>query len=147
MNVGQLLEAIHGHLGVLAAAALLHPAILLWRGRPLSRGMGWAVGLSTTMTALAFGGGLVIYEAYRAEVKRRLFFESRMAGLLFETKEHLAYAVVALAVGGLVCALAAPRTDADLRRLAARLYAVAAVLGIVVVSLGTIVASFRTFAG
>ncbi|MGF1464925.1 MAG: hypothetical protein ACFCGT_02225 [Sandaracinaceae bacterium] len=147
MSLLRLLTDIHGHLGVLAAVALIHPALLLRRGRPLTRGMRWAVTLSTGLVTLAFGLGIGLYEPYRAEVRRPLFFASRTAGLLFETKEHLAFMALCLALGGAACALGAPRGDPGLRRLAAALFLGAALLAGAVVALGTYVASVRTFAG
>lgn len=147
MSPLQLLESIHGHLGVLAAVALLHPAVLLRDGRPLSGGIRWAVGLTAGVTASAFALGLTIYEPYRELVKRPLFVEAPSAGWLFETKEHLAYAVVALTLGAAVSALAAPRRERRLRRLAALLFALAAALCFTVVGLGTYIASVRSFAG
>jgi hypothetical protein len=143
--IWRLLESMHGHLGVLAAVALLHPAILLRRGLPLSRGGRWAVGLTGVVTALAFGLGVGIYEAYRELVKRSLFQADREVGLLFETKEHLAWAVVSLAVGGVAAAFLAGPRDRDLRRGAALAFALAALLCFVVVGLGTYVASVRSF--
>lgn len=145
MSWDRLWEAIHGHLGVLAAVALVHPAILMWRGRPLSRGARWSVGLSSALTVGAYSFGLASYGAYREVVKRELFATDRAAGLLFETKEHLAYVTVALAIGGCACALLAPRSADETRRTAARLYAVAAALCALVGALGTYVASVRGF--
>lgn len=145
MNLLVFLESIHGHLGVLAAAALLHPAILLRKGKPLSFGKRLSVILSTSFTAAAFALGIAIYEDYRAHVKRDLFRASTEAGFLFETKEHLAYAVLAVAAGACACALLAPRDASALRKLAALLYAVATVLCAIVAGLGTYVASIRSF--
>lgn len=141
----RLLESLHGYAGALAVVALLHPAVLLRRGRALSRGLKWSVGLTSGFVALAFGLGIVIYEDYRSLVKRPLFAADRTAGMLFETKEHLAFAVVCLAFGGAACALLAPRQDRALRRLAAQLYAAAFVLGCVVGGLGTYIAAVRSF--
>ena len=143
-----LFETVHGHLGVLAAAALAHPAILLRKGQPLSRGARWAVGLTTLAVTLAFASGLAIYAAYVAQVRPWLFRASARAGLLFETKEHVAFIVVASALGAGACALLAPR-DArgrELRRLAAVVYAVGALLCLAVTALGSHIASVFTFA-
>ncbi|MGE0784218.1 MAG: hypothetical protein AB7S26_00920 [Sandaracinaceae bacterium] len=146
MNALDLAQRIHGHLGVLAAIALLHPAILLRNGAPLSRGARWSVGLTAGVTTLAFGAGVSIYESYRAIVKRPLFLADEAAGFLFETKEHLAYAVVALTLGAAVCAFAAPRKNASLRKLAAALFAAAALSCAVVVTIGIYVSAIRNFA-
>ncbi|MCB9603838.1 MAG: hypothetical protein H6721_16260 [Sandaracinus sp.] len=143
--IWRVLESVHGHLGVLAAAALLHPAILLRRGLPLSRGGRWSVGLTAFVTAAAFGLGVGIYEAYRDQVKRPLFRFDREVGLLFETKEHLAWAVVCLALGGAAAAFLAGPRDRRTRQLAALAFALASVLCLIVVVLGTWVASTRGF--
>jgi hypothetical protein len=143
--IWRVLESIHGHLGVLAVAALLHPAILLRRGLPLSRGARWSVGLTTLVTLLAFGLGVGIYEQYRATVKRGVFLESRAMGFLFETKEHLGFAVAALALGAGVAAWLAPPAAVSVRRACAAAYAAAALLCAIVVVLGTLVASTHGF--
>ena len=142
----RLLETIHGHFGVLAAAALLHPAILLRRGKALTRGMRWAVGLSTLAVVSAFGSGLWIYPGYRDYLRPALFRASARAGFLFETKEHLAFAVVALSLGACAAALLAPREADALRKAAAASYVAAAVLCIVTVCLGSYIASVQGFA-
>lgn len=141
----RLLESIHGHLGVLAVIALVHPAILLRRGAPLSRGVRLSVWLTTAACCAAFALGVGIYGDYRTHVKAELFRASVRAGFLFETKEHLAFATVALAVAAGVSALLAPRDAVSIRRLSAVLYAAAAVLGLVVASLGTYIQSIRGF--
>ncbi len=147
MTALRILESIHGHFGILAAAALLHPAILLRRGRALSRGLSWAVLLTTLVTVVAFATGVFIYGDYRAHVKRPLFLEDPAAGLLFETKEHVAWAVVALALGGGTAALFAPRGARRVRQGAAVVYAVAALLCVLTVAIGTYVAAVGGFTG
>jgi heme A synthase len=145
----RLLESLHGHFGVLAAVALIHPAWLLRRGKPLSRGARWSVGLTALVTTAAFSLGLSIYESYRETVKRQLFAFSREAGWLFETKEHLAFAVISLTLGATAAAFATARQRTPearrIRRMAAAAYAAAAILCLVVVALGTYVASLRSF--
>lgn len=143
--IWRVLESVHGHFGVLAAIALLHPAILLRRGLPLSRGARWSIGLTTLVTALAFAFGVGIYEHYRETAKRAIFIESRTIGLLFETKEHLGFAVMALALGAGIAALVAPPSAVGVRRACALTYAAAAILCAVVVALGTLVASTQGF--
>lgn len=145
MTALRILETVHGHLGILAAVALAHPAILLWRGRALTRGLWWSVVLTTGLTVLAFGTGLLIYEDYRTEVKRGLFLESPVVGYLFETKEHVAWAVLVLALGAGFAALVAPRRARRVRRAAAIAYVVAAVVCLVTVGLGTYVAAVAGF--
>jgi hypothetical protein len=142
-----VLESLHGHLGVLAVAALVHPAILLWRGKPLGARTKLAVGLAAGLTLFALASGLVVYGDYRARVRPELFRASHVAGLLFETKEHLAFAACALALGAAAGALVAPRGSAPLRRAAAALFAVAAALALTTAGLGTYVAAVRGFWG
>lgn len=146
MNVWRLIEALHGHIGVLAAIALLHPAILLRRGQQLSRGARWSLALSTGFSIAAFSLGISIYDAYRTMVKQRLFLIDVRSGLLFETKEHLAFVVVALATGALICAFVAPKEARDLRRAAAATYLTAAITAGVVCVLGSWVTAIHTFA-
>jgi hypothetical protein len=141
----RVLETVHGHFGVLAAVALLHPAIVLRRGRPLSRGGVWSIVLTTTVTVAAFATGVTIYGDYREFVKPELFAQDRAAGLLFESKEHVAFVVVTLAVAAGVASLVAPRRSPEIRRAAAWFYAAAAELCLSTVALGTWVAAVRGF--
>lgn len=141
----RIFESLHGHLGVLAAASLFHPAVLLRKGQQLSRGSKLAVILATLFAVSAFGGGVFIYEDYRQLVKRNLFRASTQAGFFFETKEHLAYGVVALALGAAVCALLAPKEARHLRKASAAAYFTAAVLATGVCLLGTYVAAIQGF--
>lgn len=145
MTLIRVLEAMHGHMGVLAAASLVHPAILMRRGQQLSRGARWAISLSTAFAVSAFSMGIFIYEDYRSTVKRELFRMSRTAGYLFETKEHLAFAVVTLATGALVCAWMAPPESRRLRQASAAAYLSSALLAALVCVLGTYVAAVHTF--
>jgi uncharacterized BrkB/YihY/UPF0761 family membrane protein len=141
----RILESLHGHFAVLAAAALLHPAILMRKGAPLSRGGRWSVALTALSVALAFGSGLTIYKAYVAQVRVPLFLRNDRAGLLFETKEHLAFAVVTIALGAAACAWWAPSEARELRRAAAVAFAAAAALCIATAILGTYVAGVHGF--
>jgi hypothetical protein len=141
----RILESVHGHFGVLAAVALLHPALLLARGRPMSRGARWAVGLTAGVTAIAFSLGVAIYRDYRDFVRGPIFLRDPKVGLLFETKEHLAFAVIALTLAGALAAFVAPREEARIRRIAACMFGAAALLCFVTAGLGTYVASFGSF--
>lgn len=145
MNPIRIVEAVHGHVGFLAAAALLHPAILLRRGQQLSRGARYALALSTGFAVTAFSLGIYIYEDYRTHVKQNLFRINMRAGFCFETKEHLAFIVLCLALGAMGCAFAAPKEARGLRRAAAATYLSAALLAITVCILGTYVAAVHTF--
>lgn len=145
MTALRILETIHGHLGILAAVALLHPAITLRRGKPLSRGRWWSVVLATATTVAVFATGLWIYDDYREHVRRPLFAESPTVGFLFETKEHIAWAVLSLALAAGAAALLAPRQAPSIRKAAALLYATAAVICFLTAGLGTYVAAVRGF--
>ena len=145
MTLWRLLASLHGYAGVLAVAALIHPALLLRSGKPLSRRARLAMVLATLFGVLAFGTGISIYGAYREHVKRGLFADSVRAGLLFETKEHLAVLVVSFATGACLAALLAPPSAGASRRLASSFYAIAALVAAVVVALGTYVSGIRGF--
>ena len=99
-----LLARLHGHLGWLGLAVLLHPILLLRRG-PRSR-----LGLLTAWMALAlitapYAAGLWLYPTYRTAVKPDLLAASHTAAQAFETKEHLAFFVVMLTASGVASAL------------------------------------------
>jgi hypothetical protein len=145
VNALRLFESIHGHFGVLAAAALLHPAIVLRKGKPLSRRNELAILLTALMVVGAFASGLVIYPGYVETVRTGLFLRSATAGFLFETKEHLAYAVVATTLGATALVALAPKSEPKDRRLAALLYALASVLCLTVSALGSYVAAVWGF--
>ncbi len=145
MNALRAIESVHGYLGVLAVVSLLHPALTLRRGKPLAFRTRLSVLLSTAITACAFAVGLSIYGDYRATVKPGLFAAAPSVGYLFETKEHLAYATICLALGACGCALLAPRDAAGVRRTASLMYLGAFIAALATASLGTYVAAFRSF--
>lgn len=142
----RLLERVHGHLGWLTVAALLHPAILL--RRPTRRAP-LAASLATLLTTLTASLGALAYPSYRALLKQALFREHPAIGWSFERKEHLAVGVFAFAWVGLVAHLAAPRLPEPERpRVAAvahRAYAIAAGFAAVVAGIGTVVSVVGTF--
>ncbi|MEI7892176.1 MAG: hypothetical protein WCI05_03745 [Myxococcales bacterium] len=141
----RLLEHLHGALGWLALAALVHPALLL-RRRPSAH---LAVVLACGLITLAAGGGVLLYPAYREEVKGAVFRHSAQVGLLFERKEHLSFGAVLLAWGGgagywTSCKAGDPMAQV-LRRFAARAFAVSALLAGVASVCGAVVASVGSF--
>jgi nitric oxide reductase large subunit len=142
----RLIEHVHGHLGWLSAAILLHPAIVLRnRKRPASL----AVGLATAFVTVASASGAWLYVAYRERLKQGIFQHAPSIGLLFERKEHLAFGAVVLAWAGAAAYYAAPRAPEEtrerLRTIAFRAFAAAAALSVLVAVLGTIVAVYRGF--
>lgn len=145
MMLLRLLERVHGHLGWLAAAALLHPAIVL--RNPKRRARLSAV-LSATFATLSGGFGAYIYADYSRSLRRSMYIASTHYGLLFERKEHLAFAAIALAWAGCVLHLTARDDDATARsraRAAHLAFVAATALTTVVATLGTIIASYRSF--
>gem|GEM_PF-1361261 len=127
-----LLERVHGHLAVLALAALLHPVVTLGRRKRVTRGTRWAVGAGAGLLLVAYAGGWWLYPEYRELVKPDLPVE---VSLLFERKEHLAWMALALAAGGVGVLFGRPEAWRTGRALLVAGWccgAVAAVLGVVV---------------
>lgn len=141
----RLLEHVHGQAGWLTVAALTHPAIILRNPRRRAR---LAVALSASLATLVGVLGGYLYFFYSHQLRRVIYIASARHGLLFERKEHLAFAAVAFAWAGALLHLLARGDDpsAQVRARAAHLCFVgAAALAAVVAALGTIVGSFRTF--
>ena len=142
----RLAERVHGHIGVLAAVALLHPVLLLRRPARRAR---LAVGLAVLLVTLAAAIGAAVYPSYRALVKPHLFREHEAIGWWFERKEHLAVAGVAFAWLGALLHLSLPWLPAARREQAARLAhrAFVAACGAVwaVAAIGVAVAAVRSF--
>lgn len=142
----RLIEHVHGHLGWLAAALLVHPAIVL---RSRRRRAHWAVGLSTGLVTVASAIGVWLYVAYRERLKQGIFLRAPVIGLLFERKEHLAFGAVLLAWAGaaayFAAARATPPTAERLRTVAFRAFCGSAALAVLVAVLGTVVAVYRSF--
>jgi hypothetical protein len=135
------LEKIHGHTGWLAAAALLHPAILLRRRERKAR---LSVVLAPATLTVAAVLGLQLYSPYRLQLKQRLFVEAPTIGWLFERKEHLAVAALSFAWFGCIAHLSAWHVERPTRDrlagLAHHAFVVATVLSVVVAVIGVTVA-------
>jgi hypothetical protein len=142
----RLLEHVHGHLGWLAAALLVHPAIVL---RDRRRRAHLAVALSTAAVTIGAGLGVFLYGHYRERLKADLYASAPDLGQLFERKEHLAFGAVLLAWAGASAYFGAPRASAavraTLRTTAFRAFVAASVLALVVAAMGTRVAVHLTF--
>ena len=140
-----LLEHIHGHLGWLAALVLVHPAVVLRRrGRRAHLAVIFAVALPT----IAASFGAFLYPSYRELLKGWIFRHHENVGLMFERKEHLAFAAVMFAWLGAAAYVAAWKTegtDRTFRTLAHRAYVIAAGIAIAVAALGTAVGTYKTF--
>lgn len=143
----RVVERIHGHLGWLAVAALVHPALMLANPRRRAR---LSVTLATGTVVLTAALGAWLYPHYRLLLKQRIFIDSARHGWLFERKEHLAVGAVVFALVGCIAHLMVPALDegptrARLARLAHRAFVIAAMLALIVATLGVTVASFRSF--
>jgi hypothetical protein len=139
-------EHLHGHLGWLAAIALVHPAIVLRRTK---RKAHLAVGLAVGVVTLVGGLGVAMYADYRDRLRQAIFQHAPAMGYLFERKEHLAFGAILLAWAGALAYVGAARLEGDLRerlRKAAHWsFVAAAALAVVTAALGTVVATYRTF--
>jgi hypothetical protein len=142
----RIAEHVHGHLGWLAAIALVHPAVVLRRKtRRAHLAVGLSVGVVTTAAAL----GVSMYPDYRDKLRQSLFQHAPVYGYLFERKEHLAFGAVMLAWAGAVAYLGAAWVSGDVRlrlRTAAHwAFVAAASLAVATAVLGTLVAAYKTF--
>jgi MFS family permease len=139
-------EHVHGHIGWLAAIALIHPAIVLRRTK---RKAHLAVGLAAGIVTLAGGMGAYIYGDYRDRLRQSIFIHARVIGYLFERKEHLAFGAVLLAWAGTIAYVAATRFEGDarerLRKASHWAFVGAAVMAVVTAGLGTVIAAYKTF--
>ena len=139
----RIVERVHGHLGVLSVATLLHPAIVL---RHAGRRAHLAVFFAAFVPALTAAIGVWLYGPYRSDLKRLIFVESSTMGLMFERKEHLAFGAVALAwAGALTYVAGCRRGDARVARAAHVAFICSFVLSLAVAVLGVAVASFKSF--
>lgn len=147
LDLARVGEHVHGHLGWLAAIALVHPAILLRRHE---RRAHLSVALAVCVVTFAGALGASLYPAYRERLRQPIFAQAPGVGFLFERKEHLAFGAVLLAwVGALAYAAAFRYADVGgrdaLRKAAHWSFVASALLGVMTALLGTVVASYRTF--
>jgi hypothetical protein len=143
----RLLEHVHGHLGWLSVAALLHPAIVL---RNPNRRARLSVALATGFLVATALLGVCIYPQYRDRIKQHIFIELPKLGWMFERKEHLAVGALAFAIVGCVSHLALRLALGDeikrtMARLAHRAFIVAFALSLIAASLGVAVATYKSF--
>lgn len=147
MDPLRLTEHVHGHLGWLAAALLVHPAIVL---RDRRRRAHLAVILACAFVTVASAVGAWVYVAYREKLRQAMFISWPSVGLLMERKEHLAFAALVFAWAGTAAYFGAPRAKEEtmretLRTIAFRAFLCSAALAVVVAVLGTIVAVHKSF--
>ncbi len=142
----RVLEHVHGHLGWLSAAALLHPAILLRNPR---RKADLSVYLATAFVTATGALGAYLYGPYRDTLKQQLFIHTPGVGYLFERKEHLAFGAILLSWAGAIAYTAAGRAEEPVRRslltLAFRAFVLACALTVCTAVLGVAVAVVKTF--
>lgn len=142
----RLLEHVHGHLGWLGTALLVHPAVLLRRRERRAHA---AVAIATLVVTTAAALGAWLYVSYTAVLKQGIFIHAPAYGLLFERKEHLAFGAVMLSWAGCAAYFAALRTSdstrTTLRTIAFRSFVGAAGLSLLVAILGTVVAVYKSF--
>jgi hypothetical protein len=141
------LERLHGHLGWLAVAALLHPAILLRNPKRRAR---LAVALTTSLVVVTALIGGFIYPEYRARLKQHIFIETPRLVWMFERKEHLAVGAVTFALVGCLAHLSlAAFEEEETRRVVARLahrsFVISFAFAVVVAVIGVAVASYKSF--
>ncbi len=128
-----LLERLHGLVGVLAVALLLHPLLLLRGGAAearVSRAAGWAA----LLVALAALSGIALYPSYRALVRPGLLQDHRALFWTFERKEHLGAFSLFFALSGLLALRSKGRLGAALLGLSLVTAALAAGFGLVIAS-------------
>ena len=146
MDALRLAEHIHGHLGWLAAASLVHPAILLRRGR---RRALLACTAATVLVTAAGVMGSAIYGSYRSTIKPVLFAQAPLLGWAFERKEHMATAAIVLSWAGLAAHWADQRQglrgSENEEHRARTAYMASAALALLSATLGVAVASYRSF--
>lgn len=141
----QLGQAVHGHVGWLAVAALVHPALLLRRP---GRRAAWAVRAAVVLVTLVALGGAALYPSYRTQLRPGLFEMSPTMGWSFERKEALGLFVLTFSWVGGVSAWLSERGGpqaAPLREAAALAFALAATAAAVVATLGTAVGLWTRF--
>lgn len=143
----RVVEHLHGHLGMLATAALWHPAIVLRRENRRAPLAAW---LSTSMLTVTGIGGAYLYPPYRSILKQKLFVHAPQIGWMFERKEHLAVGALCLAWAGLIAHLLWNRQQpsavrSGLARAAHLSFLGAAILSTLVGIIGVVVAVKTTF--
>ncbi len=139
-------EHVHGHLGWLAAIALVHPAILL---RRTPRRAHLAVGLAVAGVTAVGAIGVALYGDFRDRLRQSIFAGAPAMGYLFERKEHLAFGAILFAWAGGIAYAAATRVDGDvrvsLRRAAHWAFVASAAMAVVAAAFGTVVAAYKSF--
>ena len=135
----QVMERIHGHIGVLALAVLLHPVLSLPRCTTISRGMRWTLWLALGLLVVTYGLGWWIYPDYRILEKPELIRNNIALAKLFESKEHLAFFSLVCGCSGIAIALR--QTAPEDRRVAWLLLLSSWLLGVMVAGLGIAVAA------
>ncbi len=141
-----LLEKLHGHLSVLAVVALAHPWLLSRRARRLTPGARRGAIAAALLILGANALGWILYPPFRETVRLRLYAAGDHLGVLFELKEHLAVAVLALALAaGAMAWRARGEAARTLRPAVAHVTLIAFGLGVLVAALGVYLATTGGF--
>lgn len=138
----ELLRSLHGHFGVLAAAALLHPVVFLKQGRPLSRGQRWSVSAAAALYAGTMAGGLALYPHFRTTERPAIMQQDFALQMWFERKEHLVYVGACLVLSAFV--MVTVSRDGRHHGRARWMFALAAAVTVFAAIVGTTVGSWRT---
>jgi hypothetical protein len=155
------LARVHEIVAWIATAALAVAPWIIFR-ESARRGLVIAASAVAVLSITLAGAlGLLLDDAYRSQIRQRLFVEAPMLGWLFERKEHLAFGAILLGWSGLLSLGAAlllaarpsRRTEDELSvaltselRLAAKVgWAAAAILALAACVASTIVARQASF--
>jgi hypothetical protein len=139
----RFLQGLHGHFAWLCVALLVHPVLVVRAGSTWHRAR-LACTAATLGIVMNFVAGALLYGAYRQTVRPLLFRESPLWGFMFERKEHLALLAVLLGCSGWLSAYklsGVPDKNVGYTKM---LYALAALIALVVALMGTAVASVRS---
>lgn len=145
LELARTLARLHGLAAWLFTAALIAAAVASTRDRA-HRLTAWLAVATASLAAAASALGFVIHDAYRAQIRQRLFVRSPDIGWLFERKLHLAVGAALLAIAATAVTFAARREAArPLRRTAALAFTAASLLALSAAIASTIVASRAHF--
>jgi cbb3-type cytochrome oxidase subunit 1 len=136
-----LLASVHGQVGVLAAAALAHPALSLRPGVAATVGQKRSLAAGAALYLVAMAAGFARYDGWRKAERTRLAHTDLSAVMFFERKEHLAFLGALLVVVACAAVWSAPGGH---RHGTARLAcAGAALAALYAAATGTIVGALR----
>ncbi len=143
MNIAALLQKLHGVLGVLALAALLHPAITLRADKRPSPRIVLSCQLAWLLTLVSVVAGWGAYLEYRQTVKPWLLDNhASLHTLWFEIKEAVGWFTLVAATAGAALVHWSPEQPVA-RAAAGTLFLIASFSALAAGTIGVIVASYR----